>query len=216
VRRISRRNPRIHGAPIQLPGAQPYPALRLQWACAIAALGLRDVKKQRATHGCNGMFQMRCRPYPPRPDDQGPTQEDEFMTAIVLPDLDRKTIEELRKKIPNLSEIELPDLPSMKQVSKSTDETIDRLLGRSKAPVWPWIAAGVGLVAVIGALAAYFAWFRRPTWESTSDAWATEPAVVETGTSLQPDELADRSPVGTGLTAAESSLASSRYPIEEA
>ena len=87
------------------------------------------------------------------------------MTAIVLPDLDRSTIEELRKKIPNLSEIELPELPSMKQVSKTTDQTIDRLLGRSKAPVWPWIAAGVGLVAVIGALAAYFAWFRRPTWE---------------------------------------------------
>ena len=138
------------------------------------------------------------------------------MTAIVLPDLDRKTIEELRKKIPNLSEIELPDLPSMKQVSKTTDETIDRLLGRSKAPVWPWIAAGVGLVAVIGALAAYFAWFRRPTWESTGDAWATESTASDTGSSLPSDDLADRATVGAGLAPAETSVTSSPYPIEEA
>jgi hypothetical protein len=138
------------------------------------------------------------------------------MTAIVLPDLDRSTIEELRKKIPNLSEIELPDLPSMKQVSKTTDETIDRLLGRSKAPVWPWIAAGVGLVAVIGALAAYFAWFRRPTWESTEDAWTTETSASDSGPSLASDDLAGRPTVGAGLTAAETSLASNPYPIEEA
>ena len=138
------------------------------------------------------------------------------MTAIVLPDLDRKTIEELRKKIPNLSEMELPDLPSMKQVSKTTDETIDRLLGRSKAPVWPWIAAGVGLVAVIGALAAYFAWFRRPSWESTTDAWATESTASDSGSSLPLDDPAERPTVGAGLSAAETSLASSPHPIEEA
>ena len=138
------------------------------------------------------------------------------MTAIVLPDLDRKTIEELRKKIPNLSEIELPDLPSMKQVSKTTDETIDRLLGRSMAPVWPWVAAGVGLVAVIGALAAYFAWFRRPTWESTGDTWTTESTASGAGSTLPSEEPADASSVATGLSAAETSLASSRDPMEEA
>ena len=137
------------------------------------------------------------------------------MATIVLPDLDRSTIEELRKKIPNLSEIELPDLPSMKQVSKTTDETIDRLLGRSKAPVWPWIAAGVALVAVIGALAAYFAWFRRPAWESIGDAWTTESTQSDTGSSLPSDDPVDRSTVGAGLTAAETSLASNPYPIEE-
>lgn len=138
------------------------------------------------------------------------------MTAIVLPDLDRKTIEELRKKIPNLSEIELPELPSMKQVSKTTDETIDRLLGRSKASVWPWIAAGVGLVAVIGALAAYFAWFRRPTWESTADAWSTESTSSDPGSTHQADDIVDRPLAGSGLTAAGSSLTSNAYPIEEA
>jgi hypothetical protein len=134
------------------------------------------------------------------------------MTAIVLPDIDRSTVEELKKKIPNLSEIELPQMPSMEQVGKSADETIDRLLGRQKAPVWPWVAAGIGLVAVIGALAAYFAWFRRPTWEA-SDAWSTNP----TPEPMTPatDDLTDRPATGAGLTAAESSLASSPYPGEE-
>ena len=113
------------------------------------------------------------------------------MTAIVLPDIDRSTVEELRKKIPNLSEIELPQMPSMDQVSKTADDTIDRLLGRKKSPVWPWVAAGIGLVAVIGAIAAYFAWFRRPTWEA-SDAWSTSPVTPEPATDDLSDDLADR------------------------
>ena len=133
------------------------------------------------------------------------------MTAIVLPDIDRSTVEELKKKIPNLAEIELPAMPSMEKVGKTADETIDRLLGRQKAPIWPWVAAGIGLVAVIGALAAYFAWLRRPTWEA-SDTWSTNPEAVTPAT----DDLIDRPATGAGLTAAESSLASSRYPGEEA
>ena len=32
------------------------------------------------------------------------------MTAIVLPDIDKATIDELRKKLPDLREIELPNL----------------------------------------------------------------------------------------------------------
>ena len=136
------------------------------------------------------------------------------MTAIVLPDIDRSTIDELKKKIPNLSEIELPQMPSMEKVGKSADDTIDRLLGRQKAPVWPWVAAGIGLVAVIGALAAYFAWLRRPTWEA-SDAWSTTPTTPEPATPAT-DDLTDRPSTGAGLTAAESSLATSAYPDEEA
>ena len=135
------------------------------------------------------------------------------MTAIVLPDIDRSTVEELRKKIPNLAEIELPQMPSMEKVGKTADETIDRLLGRQKAPIWPWVAAGIGLVAVIGALAAYFAWLRRPTWEAI-DTWSTTPT-PETMTPAT-DDLTDRPATGAGLTAAESSLSSSAYPDEEA
>lgn len=135
------------------------------------------------------------------------------MTAIVLPDLDRSTVEELRKKIPNLSEIELP---SMREVGRTADDTIDRLLGRSKAPVWPWIAAGVGLVAVVGALAAYFAWFRRPTWDSEGDTWTSDTLAPSTTPTAGTDELADQPTAGTtGLTAAESSLASDPYRSEE-
>jgi hypothetical protein len=136
------------------------------------------------------------------------------MTAIVLPDIDRSTIDELKKKIPNLTEIELPQMPSIEKVGKTADETIDRLLGRQKAPVWPWVAAGIGLVAVIGALAAYFAWLRRPTWEA-SDSWSTTPTTPDTMTPAT-DDLTDRPATGAGLTAAESSLASSAYPGEEA
>jgi len=138
------------------------------------------------------------------------------MTAIVLPDIDRSTIEELKKRIPNLSEIELPEMPKMEKVGKTADETIDRLLGREKAPVWPWVAAGIGLVAVIGAIAAYLAWFRRPTWE-TSDTWSTTPTTPESttpGTTPAGDSM-DRSTTGAGLTAAESSLSTNPYPTEE-
>jgi len=138
------------------------------------------------------------------------------MTAFVLPDIDRSTIEELKKKIPNLSEIELPDMPSIEKVGKTADETIDRLLGRQKAPVWPWVAAGIGLVAVIGAIAAYFAWFRRPTWEA-SDTWstaATSPENMSPSMTPETDSTASRT-TGGGLTAAESSLSTNPYPSEE-
>jgi hypothetical protein len=165
------------------------------------------------------------------------------MTAIVLPDIDKSTIEELKKRMPDLTEIELPNLPSMKKVSKTTDQTIDRLLGRSRTPAWPWIAAGIGLVAVIGVVAAWFAWFRRPTWQAQPEPWTEqaddapaqsssmsesttyEPTTYKTASDdLQPvmDEKRStvgsgkRSSSGTGLTAAESSLSSTPYPIEEA
>jgi hypothetical protein len=132
------------------------------------------------------------------------------MTAIVLPDIDKATIDELRRKLPNLREIELPALPKMEQVGKTADETIDRLLGRSRAPVWPWVAAGIGLVAVIGAVAAYFAWWRRPSWDTTSEPWAASTTEEPLGTG--PSGLDAE---GSGLTAAESSLTSTSYTSQE-
>ena len=162
------------------------------------------------------------------------------MTAIVLPDIDKSTIDELRRRIPDLSEIELPNLPSMKKVGKATDQTIDRLLGRSRTPVWPWIAAGIGLVAVIVIVAAWFAWFRRPTWQAQQESWADaadEPSIPpsmasdSTPLATEPDDLGLKAvmaeprtrvssskssrPSG-GLTAVESSLGSTPYPIDEA
>jgi hypothetical protein len=156
------------------------------------------------------------------------------MTAIVLPDIDRSTIEELRKRIPDLTEIEL-NLPSRKdvgktakQVSKSADDTIDRLLGRKRAPVWPWIAAGIGLVAIAGMIAAWFAWFRRPSWETQSEPWtATYETEELTTTPLETtldggatalDEASatvGSKTRGSAATTLEST-GSAPYPIEEA
>jgi hypothetical protein len=169
------------------------------------------------------------------------------MTAIVLPDLDRSTLEELKKRFPDLSEFELPNLPTRKEMSraakdvgKTADQTIDRLLGRSRAPVWPWIAAGIGLIAVAGIVAAWFVWFRRPTWEAPAETpaepWTTETYDVEQTTMTAPietmpsePELTEPSSASTRGTSARDrsrssstsgqsmeSVASAPYPIEEA
>ena len=159
------------------------------------------------------------------------------MTAIVLPDIDRSTLEELKKRIPDLSEIELPNLPSRKEVSRAAkdvretaDETIDRLLGRSRAPVWPWIAAGVGLIALAGIVAAWFAWFRRPTWETPPEPWAAdtyeveesvittpmEPAVASTRSSTGRTRAGSSSSTSTTDESTASTVGSAPYPIEEA
>ena len=91
------------------------------------------------------------------------------MKNTVLPDLDMETIERLKQRFPDLSNIELP---KMEAVGKTADETIDRLMGRSKAPMWPWFAVAFGLVAVIGSIAAYLTWLRRPPMELGEDTVA--------------------------------------------
>jgi hypothetical protein len=169
------------------------------------------------------------------------TQEAAHMTAIVLPDIDRSTIDELKKRIPDLSEIEL-SMPTRKElskaakdagktakeVSKSTEDTIDRLLGRKRAPVWPWIAAGIGLAAVVGVVAAWFAWFRRPTWESQSEPWTaatyeTEPTTMtpldtpldDAAPSMSEPAVATKSSRSTAKSTTDAT-GSAPYPIEEA
>ena len=105
------------------------------------------------------------------------------MTAFVLPNLDQSTIDELRKRIPDMSEFDIPSLEKVgKDVGKTADMALDRLLGRSRMPVWPWVAASIALVAIIGAFAAWFTWFRRPgsvdtlvdddmgTWQAPTDS----------------------------------------------
>lgn len=150
------------------------------------------------------------------------------MTAIVLPDIDGKTLEQLRKymskHMSSFSAIELPsfempsvDLPSMHDAGRKADQTLDRLLGRSKAPVWPWIAAGVFVAALIGTIAAVFTWHRRASWTRQSDPWAEEGAIRSSvapemsgmpnlsGTTMTDPDM------GTGLTAAESPLSSGSF-----
>jgi hypothetical protein len=134
------------------------------------------------------------------------------MTAFTLPEVDRSTIDELKQRFPTLSEIELP---KMEHVGKAADEAVDRLLGRSRAPVWPWIATGIGLVAVIGAIAAYFAWFRRPTWDAAA-GWSADNATTDAEDSLPSDSTVDSTTGNRGLGAASSEFDVTRYPVEEA
>jgi hypothetical protein len=136
--------------------------------------------------------------------------QEERMTAIVLPNIDRSTIEELRRRIPSLAEIELP---SMEMAGRKADETIDRMRGRSRAPGWPWIAAGVFLVALVVTLAAFFTWNRRAGWSKGTEPWADDTdlrgsmASDDGAPDLQATTATD--PImGGGLTAAESSLTS--------
>lgn len=89
------------------------------------------------------------------------------MTAFVLPNLDQSTIDELRKRIPDMSEIDVPRLEKVgkdvgRTVGKSADQALDRLLGRSRMPAWPWVAASVAVVALVGAAVAWFTMLRRP------------------------------------------------------
>ena len=118
------------------------------------------------------------------------------MTAIVLPDVDRSTIDELMKRLPNLKEIELPNL---EHVGRDAEKAVDRLLGRSRAPVWPWVAAGIGLVALVGVIGAYFAWFRRATWEdSTADPSTTSATGAGTVSAFESTESVIDKPLPYG------------------
>jgi hypothetical protein len=105
------------------------------------------------------------------------------MTAIVLPDLD---FDELRKRIPALAEIELP---SMQDAGRRADEAIDRVLGRPRMSIWPWIAGFVA-VAIVGSIVAMVGWNRRSV-------------------SSEPTDFGSMTPEPTGLSHADGSLMTS-------
>jgi hypothetical protein len=97
------------------------------------------------------------------------------MKNTVLPDLDHDTIERLKERFPDLANMELP---KMEDVGKTANETLDRLLGRKKAPMWPWVAGVLGLVALIGVVAAYFTWLRQPILETSETTDVLSPESV--------------------------------------
>lgn len=138
------------------------------------------------------------------------------MTAV-LQDLDRSTIEDLRKHIPNLSALDLSkvELPRMQEVGKGADQAIDRLLGRSRSPIWAWVAWSVGLVAVLGAVAAWFAWSRRFTWQSRGGQPADGPT-RDIIAAAENEGMTGEPAMDHGVTAVEASLMSHGYPDEEA
>jgi hypothetical protein len=142
------------------------------------------------------------------------------MTAFVLPNLDQSTIDELRKRIPDMSEIDLPRLEKVaKDVGKSADQAIDRLLGRSRMPVWPWVAASIAIVAIAGAAAAWFTWFRRPSSVDTLadeavSPWQSSGADTDSMSDLSTDRTIDHST--TASMGAFGDRTADEYPIAEA
>jgi hypothetical protein len=56
------------------------------------------------------------------------------------------------------------ELPSMERAGRQADQAIDRLLGRSRPSAWPWLAAAIGVAAIVGTVAAVLTWGRRPSW----------------------------------------------------
>lgn len=150
------------------------------------------------------------------------------MTAIAMPDLNQKTIDDLRERVSklgddlskvDLSKIELSkiEMPTLHDVGKGADQAIDRLLGRSRAPIWPWIAAGVGLIAVVGAIAAWFTYLRRPAWLGMESA-TEERDLAGDSPVAEFESVTITSPMSDELRADELVTAPSAtsYPIEEA
>lgn len=78
--------------------------------------------------------------------------------------------DQMKDQMADLTKMDLSkvDLPKLEGVGRTADETIDRLLGRSRPRVWPWVAASVGLLAVVGTIAAAFMWLRRPATMTSS------------------------------------------------
>ena len=118
------------------------------------------------------------------------------MTAFVLPNLDQSTIDELRKRMPDMSSIEIPNLEKAgKDLGKTADQALDKLLGRDKMPVWPWVAGSIALAAILGAVAAWFTWYRRPSSVDTladdgAGSWQA-PSAGAGSTSPFGDDLGD-------------------------
>ena len=92
-------------------------------------------------------------------------------------------VSELKNRLPDMPDLSEIDLPRMEKVGRaagrSADESIDRLLGKSRNPIWPWIAMGLSLAVIAGAIAAYLAWFRRtPEVPARETGWTPEPTAA--------------------------------------
>lgn len=160
------------------------------------------------------------------------------MAAIAMPDVDRRKLERIRDRLTpltamDLSDIELPGLEQvgrqLDQVGRQAERARDRLTGRSRRSIWPRLAIGLGLLALVGAAIAVFGSKRRSPWNLTNDDVAegpdrpfdTPPLDLAPTTLHAPSSSMDMdlpepqaTSAATGLTAAEASLMSSD-PSEE-
>ena len=163
------------------------------------------------------------------------------MAAIAMPDVDRRKLERIRDRLTPLTAMDLSDLdlPGLDQLGKQLDQfgdqaerARDRLTGRSRPSIWPRLAIGLGLLALIGLAVVIFGSSRRSPWSMADDdvnegpdrlfdappadlvaTTLNEPSdLTETGTSDR--DQATGTATSKGLTAAEASLLS-RDPDEE-
>ena len=126
------------------------------------------------------------------------------MVAIALPDVDRRKLERIRDRLTPLTALDLSEieLPGLERVGRRAERTVDRLTGRSRTSIWPRLALGLGLLAVIGLAVVVFGSSRRSARGTTTDDGVADPLEAEAQS-------------GGGLTAAETSLMSTD-PAEEA
>jgi hypothetical protein len=133
------------------------------------------------------------------------------MSASVKPDIDYSKLEDLRKRVADLTDV---DLPAAEDVGRRAGETVDRLLRRQRRrTAWPQILAVAGLITVIGLLMAWLSWGRRSPWATGgSPGPESEFGGDEAGrdgrahTGAEMAWSSDRP--ASGLTAAEASLTS--------
>ena len=131
------------------------------------------------------------------------------MTASVNTDIDYSKLKDLRKRLPELSDMDLTP-PQMEDVGRRAGQAVDRLLGRERRRPWPQIAAAIGVVAVIGLVMAWLTWGRRSPWngQPSEDSGFDLPGSVAgpDGETLAREMTWDPDGSGAGLTAAEASL----------
>jgi hypothetical protein len=153
------------------------------------------------------------------------------MAAIAMPDVDRRQLERIRGRFTPLTAMDLSDieLPGLDQVGRQAERARDRLTGRSRRSIWPRLAIGLGLLALVVLAVAIFGSSRRNPWNMTANdveegpdrPFDTPPADLAATTLNEPPGStgmdapdADAVSPGTGLTAAEASLMSTD-PSEE-
>jgi hypothetical protein len=156
------------------------------------------------------------------------------MAAIAMPEFDTRKLERIRDRLTPLTAMDLSDLGlpgldeigrQLDQVGKEAERARDRLTGRSRRSIWPRLAVGLGLLAVVGLAVLLLGSNRRSPWSLIEDdlddgpdrVFDTPPADLAATTMNEPSSVVDIPPsesdvspisasMGTGLTAAEASL----------
>ncbi|MES1239673.1 MAG: hypothetical protein ABUL57_02295, partial [Chloroflexota bacterium] len=99
-------------------------------------------------------------------------------------------------------------------LGRHADEAVDRLRGKQRRSAWPWVFAGIGVVAIAGVATAFVlqTWSRNrnETWPDEAlegfDKMTEPGSTLDTGYGSANDVAATT--ITTGLSAAEGSLLS--------